>query len=118
LWRFFFAGYIFFFGAEAGEETRINNAQIYVAAGESAGKGFLKCINNGEIHVADLRKSARILSRRTMENIYCSSCESARIFEPKNNGKDLLQQLQIGKDFRAEEIKEKAILADSHRQGF
>jgi hypothetical protein len=24
-------------------------------------------------------ESARILSRRTMENIYCSSCESARI---------------------------------------
>jgi hypothetical protein len=53
-----------------------------------------------------------------MENIYCSSCESVRIFEPKKNGKDLLQQLRIGKDFRAEEIKEKAILADSHRQGF
>jgi hypothetical protein len=45
-----------------------------------------------------------------MENIYCSSCESARIFEPKNNGKDLLQQLRIGEDFQAEEIKEKAIM--------
>jgi hypothetical protein len=31
-------------------------------------------------------------------------------FEPKNNGKDLLQQLRIGKDFRAQEIKEKAVL--------
>lgn len=72
-----------------------------------------------------------------MGKIYCSSCELARIFElkesrrklylpmwigkdsePKNNGKDLLQQLGIGQCFWAEETKEKADLAGVFRQGF
>jgi hypothetical protein len=38
--------------------------------------------------------------------------------EPKNNGKDLLQQLGIGQGFWAEETKEKADLAGVLRQGF
>ncbi len=38
--------------------------------------------------------------------------------EPKNNGKDLLQQLGIGQGFWAEETKEKADIAGVFRQGF
>lgn len=98
---------------------------IYCSSCESV--RFFEPKNNGKLSIAAAVNRQGFLSRRTMEKIYCSSCELARIFElkeerrklclpmwigkdsePKNNGKDLLQQLGIGQCFWAEETKEKS----------
>jgi hypothetical protein len=86
------------FWAEAGEETINNNAQICVAAGEFGG------VRNFEVY-------------KQWRNA-CCWCKIGKDFEPKNNGKYLLQQLWIGKDFWAEEEWKRFIAAAANWQGF
>ncbi len=80
-------------------------------------QGFSSWRKKGESYACRC-ESARILSRRIMERIYCSSWESVSVFELKKQRRKLILPVCFGKDFEPKNNGKRTIAAAVNRQGF